>query len=114
MSVVLRRRADFATFERLELGHDRRRSATPTLPTARTGEVSTHPLPTADAMASPFLTTAEAAAYCRYRSPSAIRNLVMAGRLRPDGRRGRAWLFKREALEAMLAGYGAPMAPGGM
>lgn len=66
----------------------------------------------APAIPSPFLTTAEAAAYCRYRSPSANRNLVIAGRLRPDGKRGRAWLFKRETLEAMLAGYGAPMAPG--
>ena len=90
---------------RVPKGNAARRLRQPVVKSARA------PLPS---VASPFLTTAEAAAYCRYRSPSAIRNHVLAGRLRPAGRRGRALLFRREALEAMLAGYGAPMAPGGM
>ena len=49
---------------------------------------------------SPYLTTAEAATYLRYRSASAIRNLVAAGRLRPAGRRERTWLFLVSELDA--------------
>ena len=59
---------------------------------------------------SPFLTTAEGAAYLRYRSASAIRNLVCAGRLRPAGRRGRIWLFRKEVLDAIILGHGTPVA----
>ena len=51
---------------------------------------------------SPYLTSAEAAAYLRYKSGSAIRNLVLSGRLVPAGRRGRAYLFLRSDLDAMV------------
>jgi integrase len=63
---------------------------------------------------SPYLTTAQAAAYLRYRGPSAIRNHVAAGRLRPYGRRGRTMLFRPEDLDAMIRGHGAPMASDGV
>jgi hypothetical protein len=62
---------------------------------------------------SPYLTTAEAAAYLRYRSASAIRNLVAAGRLHPAGRRGRTWLFLVSELDASVASHGASVAPAG-
>ena len=62
---------------------------------------------------SPYLTTTEAAAYLRYRSASAIRNLVVAGRLRPAGRRGRTWLFLVSELDASVASHGASVAPAG-
>jgi hypothetical protein len=58
------------------------------------------------AVTSPYLTTLEAAAYLRYRSASAVRNLVCSGALRPAGRRGRIWLFRREDLDAIVLGHG--------
>ena len=50
---------------------------------------------------SPYLTTAEAAAYLRYQSPSAIRTLKMRGLLRPAGRRGGTDLYRREELRSL-------------
>jgi len=38
-----------------------------------------------------YLTTAKAAVYLGYKSPSAVRTLKMRGLLRPDGRRGAQW-----------------------
>src|SRR4029453_4853109 len=51
-----------------------------------------------------YLTTAEAAAYLRYQTASAIRTLVNRGRLRPTGRRGTTLLFRREDLDAFVRG----------
>jgi hypothetical protein len=53
------------------------------------------------AFAPPYLTSAKSATYLRYRSASAMRNLVLSGRLVPAGRRGRGlgddggWGFSR-------------------
>src|SRR4051812_38864239 len=65
------------------------------------------------ALPSPYLTTAEAAAYLRYRGPSGIRMAVQRGWLRPSGRRGRVLLFRREDLERMLGDRDAPGTPAG-
>jgi hypothetical protein len=53
-------------------------------------------------VASPYLTTREAAAYLRYESPSAIRTLKMKGFLRPVGRRGKTDVYRREDLDRFL------------
>jgi hypothetical protein len=64
-------------------------------------------------VASPYLTTSEAAGYLRYRGPSAIRNLVYQGALKPVGRRGRTWFFLTSDLDAMIRSRGAPSSPEG-
>jgi hypothetical protein len=50
-----------------------------------------------------YVTTAEAAACLRYRSASAIRNLIAAGRLVPTSRRGCTYLFRKSDLDATHA-----------
>lgn len=51
---------------------------------------------------SPFLTTAEAARYLRYRSRSGVLMAMRRGELKPAGKRGRALLFRRSDLDAMV------------
>jgi hypothetical protein len=41
--------------------------------------------------ATSWMTTAEAAVHCRYRSASAIRQAISRGELQPDGLRGRSY-----------------------
>ena len=53
---------------------------------------------------SPYLTTAEAATYLRYRSASSIRTLKMKGLLRPAGRRGNVDLYRRDDLDRFVTG----------
>ncbi len=57
----------------------------------------------------PFLTTREAAAYCRFKSTSALRKAKLEGRLAPVGRRGGrgTWMWSRESLDEFLRGVGA-------
>jgi hypothetical protein len=52
---------------------------------------------------SPYLASAEAATYLRYRSASAIRNLIAAGRLVPTSRRGCTYLFCTSDMDATHA-----------
>ena len=53
---------------------------------------------------SPFLTTAEAADYLRYRTPGGITMAVRRGWLSPDGRGPRGtFLFRRETLDSFAA-----------
>ncbi|MSQ84478.1 MAG: DNA-binding protein [Myxococcales bacterium] len=59
-----------------------------------------------------WLTTLEAAQYCRLGAASTIRGLVQRGEFVPDGRAGRrgSYLFRRETLDAWLqscAGHAA-------
>ena len=90
---------------------DRQERARPwAKPWPRTGAV---------AMTSPYLTTAEAAEYLRYQSPSAIRTLKLRGLLRPAGRRGGTDLYRQADLDHFVAQgasasieRGRPDAPG--
>jgi hypothetical protein len=64
-------------------------------------------------MESPYLTTREAAAYLRFESPSAIRNLVMLGELVPAGAGPYGThMFLREELDRFVRDRGAPRALG--
>lgn len=54
-------------------------------------------------MRSPYLTTAEAADYLRYQSPSAVRTLKMKGLLRPAGRRGGTDLYRVDDLDHFVS-----------
>lgn len=53
---------------------------------------------------STYLTTAEAASYLRYKSASAVRNLIQRGELKPTRRRGEngPYLFQEEELDRWL------------
>ena len=62
---------------------------------------------------TPWLTTAEAATYLRYRSSSAIRTLKMRGLIRAAGRRGNADLYRREDLDRFVASAGSATVPTG-
>src|SRR5579871_7000665 len=62
---------------------------------------------------SPYLTTAEAAAYLRYHSPSAVRTLKMKGLLRPAGRRGCTDLYRIDDLDHFVASQGPRIMVGG-
>src|SRR5688572_8922999 len=64
-------------------------------------------------IATPFLTTAEAAEYLRYRSASAVRTLKMLGKLRPAGRRGKIDLYRREDLDRFVLSQPSTMMAGG-
>ena len=50
---------------------------------------------------SPWLTTAEAAEYLRYRSAQGVRDAVARGHLKAH-QRGRTYLFHRDDLDAFL------------
>src|ERR1700729_1575260 len=50
---------------------------------------------------SPYLTTVEAAAYCRYETPFGLLKAHRRGLVR-GYRRGRMWLWRREDLDAFL------------
>src|SRR5688572_3986214 len=54
-----------------------------------------------------LLTTAEAAAYCGFKSSSTLRKAKMDGRLTPVGRRGGrgTWMWRRADLDGFLAGH---------
>ncbi len=58
------------------------------------------------ALARRYLTTREAAAYCGYKNPSAIRKAVMERRLAASGRRGGngTSMFSLDALDEFLCG----------
>ncbi len=51
-------------------------------------------------VASPWLTTAEAAAYLKLGNASSIRSLIWRRDLRPDGQVGRTFVFRAETLDA--------------
>jgi hypothetical protein len=53
-------------------------------------------------MRSPYLTTAEAADYLRYRSASAVRTLKLRGLLCPAGKRGTTDLYRLEDLDRFV------------
>src|SRR5688500_5792851 len=62
----------------------------------------------AAAPASPYFTSAEAAAYVRFRSVSGLRTAVMRGELSPDGVGPRSvLLFRRETLDQWIAARSA-------
>jgi excisionase family DNA binding protein len=50
----------------------------------------------------PWLTTAEAAIYLRLGAGSTVRGLVSRGDLKPDGKAGKTFLFRRETLDAYV------------
>ena len=52
----------------------------------------------------PYLTTAEAALYCRCNNASTVRSWLQRGLLRPDARVGigGTWLFLRPTLDKFL------------
>ena len=54
----------------------------------------------------PYLTTAEAAEFCRFKTTGAIRKAVMEGRLSRAGRRGGrgTLVFLREDLDRFMCG----------
>src|SRR5262245_15598523 len=54
----------------------------------------------------PYLTTAEAAAYCGFKTASALRKLKLEGKLAPIGRRGGVGtlMWSRQALDVFLHG----------
>ena len=52
---------------------------------------------------SPWLTTAEAAAYLKFDSTAGLREHIKRGTLRPDGKRGLTFLFRVETLDAFVA-----------
>src|SRR5437016_4062687 len=59
--------------------------------------------PAAPRLDSPYFTTAEAAVYLRFRSPSAIRSLVARGELTPSGAGARGTLlFRVEELDRFV------------
>ena len=62
---------------------------------------------------SPYLTSAEAAEYCRLAGPSSIRSLIQRRELTPDGRRGKRgpYLFLPKTLDAYLASCLGPVYP---
>lgn len=53
-----------------------------------------------------LLTTAEAAAYCGFKTPGALRKAHLERRVLPAGRRGGkgTWMWRREDLDAFLCG----------
>jgi len=57
-------------------------------------------------MDSPFLTTAEAAAYCGFKTTAGLRKARMLGRVAAWGRRGGrgTLMWKREDLDEFLRG----------
>jgi hypothetical protein len=57
-----------------------------------------------------FLTTAEAAAYCGFKTASALRRAKLEGRLHPAGQRGGlgTWMWRRSDLDEFLVGRLAP------
>ena len=61
-----------------------------------------------------YLTTAKAAVYLGYKSPSAVRTLKMRGLLRPDGRRGRSGtdMYLITTLDRFLSEGAGTMAEG--
>jgi hypothetical protein len=56
--------------------------------------------------ARPLLTTVEAAAYCAFRNPSALRKAHLEGRVFPVGKRGGrgTWMWAIEDLNRFLRG----------
>src|SRR5271165_625590 len=60
-----------------------------------------------------YLTTREAAAYLRYRSPSAVRMLKKRGRLQPAGPRGRTDLYLIADLDRFIAQGASARIPAG-
>jgi len=56
--------------------------------------------------ASPYLTSAEATAYCRFKTSSALRKAYLEGKVRPAGRRGGTgtWMWSVEDLDRFLLG----------
>src|SRR5579872_3498631 len=58
----------------------------------------------------PYLTTAEATRYCRFKTTGALRKAAREGRIRPEGRRGGkgTWMWAREELDAFLFGRKLP------
>lgn len=58
----------------------------------------------------PYLTTAEAAAYCGFKTIGGIQQAVRRGKLKPAGRRGGTgtFVFTRDDLDAFLTGGLAP------
>ena len=66
-----------------------------------------------DLNASPFLTTAEAAAYLRFKTTSGVRMAVRRGELRPAGRGPRGvFLFTIPELDRFVAARGARYSSG--
>ncbi|MBP9113512.1 MAG: helix-turn-helix domain-containing protein [Polyangiaceae bacterium] len=65
---------------------------------------------TADSQAR-YLTTAEAALYCRFKSTAAIRKARLEGRLHPVGRRGGTgtWMWSVDELDRFLQGQPTAM-----
>ena len=63
----------------------------------------------------PFLTTREAAAYCGFRTSSALRKAKLEGRIVPAGRRGGTGtlMWSREALDRYLQGSSLANVPAG-
>jgi hypothetical protein len=59
----------------------------------------------------PYLTTAEATRYCRFKTTGALRKAAREGRIRPAGRRGGngTWMWAREELDAFLCGRTLPV-----
>lgn len=60
------------------------------------------------ATATPYLTAAEAIAYLRLGSRSALQRLIVEHRL-PCCRRGRLYLFDTRELDAWLHGHGSAL-----
>lgn len=60
------------------------------------------------------LTTEQAAVYCGYNGSAGIQAAVRRGALRPDGKRGRTFIFLRETLDRYLGiiSTSASVAPG--
>src|SRR5579863_4738735 len=69
---------------------------------SRTGDAGDGPPPPF----SPYLTTTAAAAYCGFRTSSALRKAAREGRIAPAGRRGGSgtWMWRREDLDAFVCG----------
>jgi hypothetical protein len=56
-----------------------------------------------------YFSASQAASYLGYKGPSAIRNAIYRGQLRPDGARpGGAYLFRLETLDAFAARFLPP------
>src|SRR5690349_3020849 len=68
---------------------------------------------TAAKIDTPYLTTAEAAEYLRYKSPAAIRTLKMKGFIRPVGRRGGTDVYTRTELDRFMCNLGSGMVDDG-
>lgn len=51
----------------------------------------------------PMLPTNLAAIYCCYESTTGVRDAINRGELRPDGRRGKTYMFRKSTLDAFLA-----------